>query len=1084
MRTFTRSLLMFLLLLASGTVSAQDGLQLILERDYTTTDSYPYYWMGDKDDQPNFCSGSATVEIVDGALRIENTQEQSNNWDLQPFVLDWFNTVEGEDYVIRVWMKADMDGYANLSIGTWGTSGNATLEFQQSDEFKLYTVNHTAAVTSTGNDEHILWQMGKTIGVVYIQKIQILKPGDVMPPLSEYGIWKPLIINSDMEGESDSCFYAKIANDQANPVPHAAISNDVGVDGSRGILVEATEKVKEAWDNQFWFRFTEPVESGTKYRVKFDYKADQGGAIATQAHAEPGDYIHYDLFGNIEFSDDWQTYEKEGQVTSQQSTADKKFQSVAFNLNDIADANNYYFDNIYFDIYTPTVEALYSKTCIRILFPYYTNIIKLVKKGAQGKKRLMMPTDCITVKVNGKVVPLMSVEADLTGELYVFFDESWEADGEADVLEEEETELLVSWNKPEDETYLLLQMDAKGVLGDAVEFADVKGHYDEEDQLQEVMSYLYGAPEVMSSDPEEGSFNLPATIKEFKVVFDKKADCARIKAKLDNEALTIEPAEGFATEIILKRTGTANLADGEHTISIDKIYGEVDLGDEYYSTGEIKFSTGKQVSEELMTAIAQANETKTANEDEKYAGEAFNALSEAIAKYEAEVEGYTAPSVIDAAIIDLSNLVKAMTNHHDLVDTYIDCNDKVQGLAEQYAESKFNTTPLYLELKATAEKYAGKNIILDDELNAANAELKPLADLCGDMFTEGESRLGDAGYKVLTERLRLGVELLTKELGVSEEDPVIVAANNSISDNDDIANAIKAIATMKTYEAIKTNKDEFFKVVSEDFDEETGDEIQITKTYDMSVFAKNPNIYAHQQSKGFAEGNVPGWTASGNGNLYANTTWQGERNIEGLPEDCAFTTWYGDVRMENASITDLPAGEYTIQYYVCDWLDRANNADNPTVVQGYVFAKTSKEIAEEEEAKAAAEEEETVEEVFAGKEPIIGGQGFNQVIVIPEIVVTDGKLVVGAQFTSDSQYFFSKIKLIMTGVAPDFDYAKAYEDAKQDIETNIDAAKSNKVRAIQLFDLNGRSINKAQKGIVIVKKVMSDGTIKTEKVVK
>ena len=64
MRTFTRSLLMFLLLLASGTVSAQDGLQLILERDYTTTDSYPYYWMGDKDDQPNFCSGSATVEIV------------------------------------------------------------------------------------------------------------------------------------------------------------------------------------------------------------------------------------------------------------------------------------------------------------------------------------------------------------------------------------------------------------------------------------------------------------------------------------------------------------------------------------------------------------------------------------------------------------------------------------------------------------------------------------------------------------------------------------------------------------------------------------------------------------------------------------------------------------------------------------------------------------------------------------------------------------------------------------------------------------------------------------------------------------
>jgi len=464
--------------------------------------------MGDRIDdivnQPNFCDGTATVEIVDGALRIENTQEQSNNWDLQPFVLDWFNTVEGEDYVIRVWMKADVDGYANLSIGTWGTSGSATLEFQQSDDFKLYTINHTAAVTSTSNDEHILWQMGKTVGVVYIQKIQILKAVKELPPLSKYGIWTPLIINSDMEGDDVSCFYAKIANDSTNPVPHAIINDGVGVDGSRGILVEATEKVNEAWDNQFWFRFTEPVESGTKYRVSFDYKADQGGAIATQAHAEPGDYIHYDLFGNIEFSDDWQTYEKEGQVSSQQSTGDKKFLSVAFNLNDIADANNYYFDNIYFDIYAPTIDAMYSKTCMRIRFPYYTNIIDMVKNGANGEMRLMMPTKCITVKVNGKVVPLMSVEADLTGELYVFFDESWDAD----VLEEEETEVLVTWNNLEDETCRLLHMETNGALGEVVEFTDAIGHYDEEDELLEVMSYRTPGADAPELVAPEGWINL------------------------------------------------------------------------------------------------------------------------------------------------------------------------------------------------------------------------------------------------------------------------------------------------------------------------------------------------------------------------------------------------------------------------------------------------------------------------------------------------------------------------------------------------------------------------------------------------
>lgn len=1079
MRTFTKSLLMFLLLLASGAVSAQGGLQLVLERDWTTTDSYPYYWMGDADNQPNFCGGTATVEVVDGALRIENTQEQGNNWDLQPFVLDWFNTTEGEDYVIRVWMKSDVDGSANLSIGTWSKSGNATLEFHQSENFELYTVSHTAEVTSTGNDEHILWQMGKTVGVVYLQKIQILKKGVVLPPLSNFGLWSSVIKNGDIEGDDLSSFPVshnggKAADtDKADALPEVI---EDGVDGGKCLKVMTDDEPAQSWGTQFFIKANEKIARNTEWKLKMNIKADREAQIITGAHAEPrswkGGFI--DAFNVTE---DWEEYEWSGSIGVDD------FQSIAFDLN--ADGNDnmaFYFDNIDFSAKTPAIDAMYNKTCMRILFPYYTNIIQLVEESAKGKKRLMMPTDCITVKVNGEVVPLMSVEADLEGQLYVFFDESWDGD----VLEDEDTQVFVTFNNPEDAAFRLFHMDSNGTVGDAVEFADAIGHLDEEDELIEVMSYLYGAPEVMSSDPEEGSFNLPATISEFKVVFDKKAAFARIKAKLDNENLTVEPVEpeeNFAIAVTLKRTGSTPLADGEHIISIDKIYGEVDLGDEYYSTGEIKFTTGKQVSEELLAALKTANDTKTANDSSLYAGSAYTALVEAITKYEAEVEGYTAPSVINAAIIDLNDLVKAMNAHHNLIDAYIASNGKVQELAEQFADSKFNTTPLYLQLKAVAEKYAGKEITLDDELTAANAELKPMADLCGDMFTEGESRLGDAGYKVLTERLRLGVELL-KELGVSEEDPVIVASNNSITDNDDLANSIKAIATMKTYEAIKTNKDEFFKVISEDFDEETGDEIKITKTYDMSVFAKNPNIYAHQQSKGFAEGNVPGWTASGNGNLYANTTWQGERNIEGLPEDCAFTTWYGDVRMENASITDLPAGEYTIQFYVCDWLDRANSNDNPTVVQGYVYAKTSTEIAEEDEAKAAAGEGETVDEVFAAQEAIIGGQGFNQVIEIPEIVVTDGKLVIGAQYTSDSQYFFSKIRLIMTGVATGFDYAKAYEDAKQAVETNIDAAKSTKVRAIQLFDLNGRSISKAQKGIVIVKKVMSDGTIKTEKVVK
>ena len=40
------------------------------------------------------------------------------------------------------------------------------------------------------------------------------------------------------------------------------------------------------------------------------------------------------------------------------------------------------------------------------------------------------------------------------------------------------------------------------------------------------------------------------------------------------------------------------------------------------------------------------------------------------------------------------------------------------------------------------------------------------------------------------------------------------------------------------------------------------------------------------------------------------------------------------------------------------------------------------------------------------------------------------------------------------------------------------------VVGIELYDLNGRRINKASKGLYIVRKIMDNGTIRTEKILK
>ena len=101
--------------------------------------------------------------------------------------------------------------------------------------------------------------------------------------------------------------------------------------------------------------------------------------------------------------------------------------------------------------------------------------------------------------------------------------------------------------------------------------------------------------------------------------------------------------------------------------------------------------------------------------------------------------------------------------------------------------------------------------------------------------------------------------------------------------------------------------------------------------------------------------------------------------------------------------------------------------------------------------------------------------------VVENIVVTDGVLTLGFRSGTVSQPFLEWVHILMTSAAS-VDYNALYNEVAAGIET-LDATPAAKVRAIQIFDLNGRRLTKAQKGITIVKKVMSDGSIKTDKVI-
>lgn len=200
MKKFTKSLLtLVLLVLAVG--GAKAGVRTIVKTvNYTTNpvkvdgadhyqSGYPWYWMGDADNQPNCCGGTATAQLNNGAFEIKNTKEQTNNYDLQLFVADKIAIKAGYSYTIKITMKANGNGSANLSFSDgWSASANKEFNFTASDAYTEYVVTiDKKDVTSkiAGNNGHVVFQCGKFVGTVSIQSVVVIEEAPEVVVITE-----------------------------------------------------------------------------------------------------------------------------------------------------------------------------------------------------------------------------------------------------------------------------------------------------------------------------------------------------------------------------------------------------------------------------------------------------------------------------------------------------------------------------------------------------------------------------------------------------------------------------------------------------------------------------------------------------------------------------------------------------------------------------------------------------------------------------------------------------------------------------------------------------------------------------------
>ena len=110
------------------------------------------------------------------------------------------------------------------------------------------------------------------------------------------------------------------------------------------IVVGSNNNPSAAWDAQFFITFGEDyaLKQGDMVRLRMNVKADKAATVSSQLHAAPGAYKHYSAVGEVNFTTEWTSFEKEFTVDGNGENS----YTIAFNLAELKEANTYYFDNI------------------------------------------------------------------------------------------------------------------------------------------------------------------------------------------------------------------------------------------------------------------------------------------------------------------------------------------------------------------------------------------------------------------------------------------------------------------------------------------------------------------------------------------------------------------------------------------------------------------------------------------------------------------------------------------------------------------------------------------------------------------
>lgn len=318
---------------------------------------------------------------VNRVLHIVAGEPKDNVWDWEIYY-DLDNVLEiGKQYTLTLRIKGSNPGAFSFLPGMKDGS-NTHYGFPECTSGEGW-IDNTIVFTPTSSIDRLRFCFGKLGGDLYFDDVVLKADGseanllvnssfdedDIshwttvswmglsygVEELGESGstVWfESIITNGDAEGEDVSCFYA---TEDGKGGPYAAPIGETGTgaDGvGRAFIVKSADNPAEDHSTQFFVKANTVLKEGDICKLSFKYKADKAAGSDSQTHKKPGEYIFYDAGVSVNFTTQWQKFEKEFTVTEQMVTNEgvQPFQTIAWNLAKFKEANTYYFDDIEFGI--------------------------------------------------------------------------------------------------------------------------------------------------------------------------------------------------------------------------------------------------------------------------------------------------------------------------------------------------------------------------------------------------------------------------------------------------------------------------------------------------------------------------------------------------------------------------------------------------------------------------------------------------------------------------------------------------------------------------------------------------------------